>query len=159
MAEATVKRPNSRALFEKPAEQKAAQVALEVIKQFERLPRSADLKAPEIQKEIVEKVAAAIKPMQPELEGMAEVVDVAEIVAKTIDLLIEMSIDIPKIVVVPTGNMKCGFRDFDLDSKNIRLQPVDEDILIQHLHDHERYRFSMAMSSPRAAWRITSCGA
>jgi len=127
-------------LFEKPAEQKAAQVALEVIKQYERLPRSTDLKTPEIQKEMIEKVAAAIKPLQPALPGMAEEVDVAKIVQKTTDLFIDMSIDIPKIVVLPSGDVKCGFQDFDMDTKNIRLQPVDEAILIQQLHDHERYR-------------------
>ena len=66
--------------------------------------------------------------------------DVAKIVEKTIDLRIEMSIDIPRIVVVPTGDVTCGFHDFDLDCKSIRLQPVSQEILIQHLHDHERYR-------------------
>lgn len=127
-------------LFERPEERKAAEVALEVIKEFERLPRSADLKAPAIQKEITERVAAALKPAQPDLPGVGPAVDVAAVVQKTTDLFVDLSIDVPKIVVVPTGEVTSGYRDFDLDTRNIRVQPVDEAILIQHLHDHGRFR-------------------
>ena len=51
----------------------------------------------------------------------------------------EMSIDIPKIVVVPKGEAVAGYEDFDLDTRYINLQPVAQDILIQHLHDRQRY--------------------
>ena len=66
--------------------------------------------------------------------------NIAEVVAKTIDLHVEMSIDIPRIIIVPTGEVSSGFRDFNLDCRNIRLQPVTRDILIQHLLDQSRYR-------------------
>jgi type III restriction enzyme len=74
------------------------------------------------------------------LGGVGEQVNLAEIVAKTIDLHVELSIDIPRIIVVPTGEVSAGFRDFNLDCRNIRLQPVARDILIQHLLDQSRYR-------------------
>ncbi|HMO91926.1 MAG TPA: hypothetical protein PKD64_06975 [Pirellulaceae bacterium] len=51
-----------------------------------------------------------------------------------------MSIDIPRIVVVPKGEVTCRYEDFDLDVRNINLQPVAQDILIQHLHENQRYR-------------------
>ena len=51
-----------------------------------------------------------------------------------------LSIDIPKIVVVPKGEVTCRYDDFDLDVRNINLQPVAQDILIQHLHENQRYR-------------------
>ena len=44
-------------LFESPKEREAARATLEVIRDFERLPRSADLTRPDIQRQIVEKVA------------------------------------------------------------------------------------------------------
>lgn len=132
--------PQQQSIFHSAKEQEAAKVTLRVLKEFERLPRSADLRKPEIQKQIVEKVAAEMQPAQGELSGVVEQVDIAEVVAKTIDLHVELSIDIPRIIVVPTGEVSAGFRDFDLDCRNIRLQPVARDILIQHLVDQTRYR-------------------
>jgi len=132
--------PEQQAIFNTAREQEAAKVTLRVLKEFERLPRSADLRKPEIQQQIVQRVAAELQPVQGELSGVAEQVNLAEVVSKTIDLHVEMSIDIPRIIVVPTGEVSSGFRDFDLDCRNIRLQPVARDILIQHLHNQSRYR-------------------
>lgn len=127
-------------LFDTAKEQEVAHAALQVIRDFERLPRSADLRTPEVQQQIVDRVTAAVRPVQGELEGVGDKVDIAKVVAKTVDLHIELSIDIPRIVVAPTGEVTCGFKDFDVDVRNIRLQPVAKDILIQHLRDHSQHR-------------------
>jgi type III restriction enzyme len=128
-------------LFENPMDQEAAKATLEVIRrEFERLPRSADLSRPEIQKQIVEKVKEAITPAQQELTGIAGQVDVAEVVAKTITLRNELSIDIPRITVQPVGDFTRGYREFKLNLAGIRLQPVDNEILIQELHQREQHR-------------------
>ena len=66
--------------------------------------------------------------------------NVAEVVQKTTELYRHLSIDVPKIVVVPKGEVTCRYEDFDLDVRNINLQPVAQDILIQHLHENQRYR-------------------
>lgn len=134
-----VKQPG---LFDKPAEQKVAQTALSMLKQFERLGKSADLKSPEVKKELIAKVTAAVAPVQGEIEGFGDKVDIGKIVDQVVDLQIDLSIDIPRIVVVPTGEVTSGFRDFDLDVKSIHLQPVAQDILIQHLHDHSQHRLA-----------------
>jgi type III restriction enzyme len=105
-----------------------------------RLPRSADLAKPEIQMQIVERVKEIITPAQPELGGFAEQVNVAEVVAKTITLRNELSIDIPRITVQPVGDVTRGYRDFNLDLSGVRLQPVDNEILIQELHRREQHR-------------------
>ena len=132
---------NRKLLFENPKEQEAAKATLEVIRrEFERLPRSADLTKPEIQKQIVEKVKEIITPAQQELEGIAEQVNVAEVVAKTITLRNELSIDIPRITVQPVGDVTRGYREFNLDLASVRLQPVDNEILIQELHRREQHR-------------------
>ncbi|MFH1422448.1 MAG: DEAD/DEAH box helicase family protein [Planctomycetota bacterium] len=128
-------------LFESPREQEAAKATLEVIRRdFERLPRSADLTKPEIQKQIVEKVKEIIAPVQKELAGVTEQVDVAEVVSKTIILRNELSIDIPRITIQPVGDVTRGYKEFNLDISSVRLQPVDNEILIQELHKREQYR-------------------
>ncbi len=131
--------PEQQPIFNTAREHEAAKVTLQVLKEFERLPRSADLQKPEIQRQIVQKVTAELRPAQGELSGVAEI-DIAEVVAKTIDLHVEMSIDIPRIIVVPTGEVSAGFRDFNLDCRSVRYPPVARDILIQDLHDQLRYR-------------------
>lgn len=65
---------------------------------------------------------------------------IAEVVHEATVLYQEMSIDIPKIAVVPKGEVVAGYADCDLDTRNINLQPVAQDILIQHLHDRQRYK-------------------
>jgi len=127
-------------IFNTPEERAVASATFEVIGQYERLRGSDQLQSPEIQREIVEKVQEIIRPEQGLLEGMAATVDVSEVVQKATGLYRELSIDIPKIVVVPKGEVKCRYEDFDLEAGNINLQPVAQDILIQHLHENQRYR-------------------
>ena len=128
-------------VFESPKEQEAAKATLEIIRrEYERLPRSADLAKPEIRKEIAEKVKAAITPAQGELEGVAERIDVEKVVAKTIQLRNEFSIDVPRITVQPVGEVTRGFKKFKLDLSGFRQQPVDNEILIQHLQSMEQHR-------------------
>ena len=128
-------------LFESPREREAANVTLDVIRrEFERLPRSADLTKPEIQQQIVERVKTLITPIQREIEGVAERVDVANVVAKTIQLRNELSIDIPRITVQPVGDVTRGYREFTMDLSRVNYQPVDNEILIQELHRREQYR-------------------
>jgi len=125
--------------FSSPQTQEVAKTTFEVIRSYERLRGSGQLQAPKIQEEIAQKVREKIGPRQTELEGVGETVDVAEVVSHTTRLYCDLSIDIPKIVVVPKGEVTAGYQDFDLDLGNVHYQPVAEDILIQHLHDQQRY--------------------
>jgi type III restriction enzyme len=132
--------PEQKPLFNTEREKEVAKATLEVIKQFERLPTSSGLKSTETLKKLVERVQLSVAPVQGELAGVTEQVNVAEVVAKTVDLYIESTIDIPKIIVLPKGTVTAGYRDFDLDLKGVHLQPVAKDILIAHLNDHAQYR-------------------
>lgn len=129
-----------RKLFEKPEEQAVAKATYQVIKQYERLKGSEKLQEAEVQREIVKKVQEIVRPAQGVIDGIAETVNVAEVVRETTELYRTLSIDVPKIVVVPKGDVTCGYEDFDLDVRNLNLQPVAQDILIQHLHENQRYR-------------------
>ena len=128
-------------LFATEPERKVAQATLEVIhREFEKLQRSTDLKTPEIQQEIVAKVIEQIRPVQGELAGVTEQVDVQTIVDKTTHAYIESTIDIPRITVEPRGIVTVGFQDFDLDCSSVHYPPVARDLLIQRLTDNQRFR-------------------
>jgi type III restriction enzyme len=51
---------------------------------------------------------------------------------------LDLNIGIPRITVRPKGNVRTGFKDFELDVSAINQQPVDQNILIQHLRTSER---------------------
>lgn len=130
-------------LFGNPAEREAAKTTLEVIRrEFERLPRAADLAKPDIQKQIVQKVEELVALKQEELEGVAPKVNIKEVVAKTVALYGELSIDIPRITVQPVGDVHRGYKEFKLDLSNVRFPPVDNEILIQELHKREQHRLA-----------------
>jgi type III restriction enzyme len=126
-------------LFDHPEERQIARTVLNIIRDYERLPRSGDLLSPEVQKELIEKTAAVMTPKQYELAGTTEKVDLEKVVRETAAQYVAMSIDIPRIVVVPTGKVTSGFQDFDLDTSNVHLQPVANDLISQGLHDGQRY--------------------
>ena len=126
-------------LFERPEERQIARTVLQIIRDYERLPRSGDLLSPQVQQELIARTTAVVTPKQYEIEGTTEKVDLEKVVRETAAQYVAMSIDIPRIVVVPTGEVTSGFRDFDLDTGNVHLQPVANDLISQGLHDGQRY--------------------
>ena len=124
-------------LFAKPEEQKVAQIAYEVIRGMENqpqtLPTVEHLKRPEIQAAIVKAVEERRQPGQLELEGVGEKPDIAAVVAKTVALVSQQTIDIPRILVVPTGEVKSGFKAFKLKLDALKYPAVSEDLWITYL--------------------------
>jgi type III restriction enzyme len=126
-------------VFETPAEKTIAKLTLEAIKQREGLPSSKALYEPKVQAAMAREVEAAYRA-QATLGERMESVDIVATVAKTTQLVEAHTIDIPRITVVPTGQVMAGFHGFDLDTSAIHLQPVDKDILIQLLRTNERQK-------------------
>ncbi|MGC8560068.1 MAG: DEAD/DEAH box helicase family protein [Phycisphaerae bacterium] len=126
-------------LFNGPQEQEVARATYDIIRQYEGLRGSDQLLDEKVQREIVEKVQARVRPVQGVLEGIVESVDVAAIVGRTTAAYRELSIDVPKIVLSPVGEVECRYEDFDLDVRNINYQPVAHDILIRHLREDKQY--------------------
>ena len=127
--------------FAKPEEQKVAQIAWEVIKKLENqpqtLPTVAHLKKPEIQAAIVKAVEEQHRPAQLELEGVTEKPDIAAVVAKTVDLVTQQTIDIPRILVVPRGEVKSGFKPFQLKLESLKYPAVSDELWVQHLRTNQ----------------------
>lgn len=130
--------PSQPALFESKEDIAAAEATLSVIREFETLKKSADLLQPEIQKQIVERVKATVLPAQGVIDGVITTADFVKVVKQTTTAYVELTIDIPRIVVVPKPGVQAdiGFRDFDLDCRAVRLQPVEDDILMKYLDDN-----------------------
>jgi len=125
-------------VFASEAERQIAQTTVEVIKKYESLPSSGHLLKDKVQQQIVAEVAQSISPAQAALPGLAPTPNIAAIVAKTTEFVVAQTIDIPRILVLPKGEMTTGFQPFTLDCASIHYQPVERDLLIQHLRTHQQ---------------------
>lgn len=133
-------------VFATEAEKQAARVVIEVIgkleTQRELVPTSGALLTPEVQKVIQAEVAERLKPMQGELlagvDEAAAVLDLSAVVAKTAEIVVQQTIDIPRITVVPKGEVTTGFRPFTLDVSQLHLQPGEREIVIHNLYTNEQ---------------------
>ncbi len=130
--------PAEKPVFTTEAEQQVAKIAYQVINRYEQLPSSNQLLNKRIQEEITARVKEEMTPVQGELAGVMEQVNVDAVVAKTTELFVQQTIDIPRILVVPKGEVTSGFNSFALDASSIHYQPVERDILIQHLRTHQQ---------------------
>jgi type III restriction enzyme len=136
-------------IFTNEVERKIAQVTYDIIRRHENLPSSAYLLQDDVQQSMVREVEEALAPVQLERAGVAERPDIATIVQKTVNMVVEQTIDIPRILVVPKGEVSSGFQPFSLDASGIHYQPVDRDLLIHHLRTHEQETLSFMGNQPQ----------
>lgn len=131
-----------QAAFSKPEEQKIAQMTYDVIRglgnQPQKLPTLGHLDRPEIQAEIVKAVEQQCAPAQMELEGVGGKPDIAAVVARTVELVTQQTIDIPRILVVPKGDVTSGFHPFTLDLSTLKYPAVSDELWVQHLRTGQR---------------------
>jgi type III restriction enzyme len=129
-------------IFTKPEEQKVAQITYDVIRKLENQPMTvptlAHLKNPEIQAAIVKEVQSQHRPAQMVLEGVNEQPNFAAVVAKTVELMTQQTIEIPRILVVPKGAVKAGFKPFTLKLDTLKYPAVSEELWVQMLRTNER---------------------
>ena len=129
-------------MFATDAERHAARVVMQVISNYEvkrdLAPTSSALLRPEVQREILAEVTERLKPLQGSLIADEAKIDLAAVVAKTTEVVVQQSIDIPRIAVVPTGEVTTGFHPFKLDTSQINLQATEREMLIHNLHTNEQ---------------------
>jgi len=128
--------------FSTPEEQKIAQITYDVIQELESkpelVPTTAHLQSAAMQSLVKERVEARYRPDQLEIEGVVEQPDMAAVIAKTTDIVIQQTIDIPRILVVPTGVVKTGFHSFALNLEGLRYQAPSEELWQQSLSTGDR---------------------
>jgi len=129
-------------VFKTPEEQKVAQITYDVIRRFENkpqtLPSVSFLQKPEVQAEILKEVRAQYRPAQLEFEGVSKGPDIAAVIARTSELVIEQTIDIPRILVVPKGVVQSGFRPFTLELGTLNYPAPSDELWIQFLRTGEQ---------------------
>jgi type III restriction enzyme len=132
----------SEPLFIRESELQAARVVMEVIGKYEVkrdfVPTSAALLKPEVQQEILQEVTERLKPVQSSWLA-EEGFNLADVVAKTTEVVVQQSIDIPRITVVPNGEVTTGFHPFKLDVAQLHLQPGEREIVGQMLRTNEQF--------------------
>lgn len=127
----------AKPLFATAEEQKVAQIAYAAIRKLENSPTAVPgvnhLKQADIQASLIEQVRAEYQPTQMELEGVSKAPDISAVVARTAELVIQQTIDIPRILVVPKGEVRSGFKPFTLDLQSMNYQAPSEELWIQFL--------------------------
>jgi type III restriction enzyme len=128
-----------------------AEVRAQVETEFKKITYSAvndigksltnveDIKKPEVKAQIVHEIQRQIPP---ESHGIFNIFDITAAggIEKFVDIVIETieanTIEIPRLSILRSEDVKCGFHDFDLDVEKIHVQPVEEQILIKDLMDN-----------------------
>lgn len=124
-------------VFATPEEQKIAQITHKAIQKLARdatlLPSVTYLQNEDIKAQVLREVQAEYRPQQLEMGEIIKQPDIAAIIAKTTSLVIQQTIDIPRISVVPKGEVKSGFKPFQLKLDSLRFQPPEETLWVQYL--------------------------
>ncbi len=127
--------------FSDAEDQKVARITYDVIRKLETqpdtLPSLSFLQQPEVQAAVLREVASQYRPAQMELNGIVKQPDLAAIVAKTSEIVVQQTIDIPRILVVPKGEVRSGYRPFALDLGTLNYQAPSEELWIQHLRTNQ----------------------
>ena len=136
-------------VFTTAASIRAARVVMEVIGTYEvrrdLVPTSSALLKPEVQSAILAEVTERLKPVQGELLAGADEamrsLDLSAVVAKTTEIIVQQTIDIPRITVVPSGEVTTGFHPFKLGSLP-NFQPGQREIVGQELRTNHQFTMS-----------------
>ena len=131
----------------KPEEKQQAKINLDVEKIiYSALPelevkKVNDLTKAEIKQIVVEKIKQKIRSTPQQSLFAEEMIEQVESVYEEIvSDFIKNIIEIPRIIIQQSDDVKTGFNDFDLDVGNLNFQPVSEEILVQLLREQENNR-------------------
>ena len=136
-------------IFTTSQERQAAHVVMEVMAEYELRTKDAPTRqaflTPALQARIAEAVQERLPPVQLSVLTGADApaeLDLADVVRRTVDVVVKQTIDIPRIAVVPKGVVTSGFKPFTLDVKGLHLQPKDRSLVGQTLRTHEQFTYT-----------------
>ncbi len=140
--------PATGPLFTTDRDRSAALAVMEVLAEYEvrrdLAPTRQALLDPAIQQRIAQAVQVRLPPVQTELPGAETqpALDLQDVVRRTVEVVVSKSIDIPRIAVVPRGEVTSGFHPFTLDTSGLHLQPKDRSLVGQTLRTSEQFTLS-----------------
>jgi type III restriction enzyme len=137
-------------LFASPDEQRVAQAAMQAIESLSArpslIPGASFLRNAEVQAAVVREMREKYSGQLP-LEGLVTAVDVAQVVATLCGAVADGTIDIPRVLVVPIGQVESGFSAFTLDLSTVHYAPVSEELWIQQLRTRATQVLSLGEGS------------
>jgi len=140
-------------VFSTEEERSAADITLRLIRdEYEKVLTKGigQLSDPTVKARITADVTAAMTPAQGSLDGIGPDLDVARVVDAVTAKVIELNIEIPEIVILPTRDVTFGFNDFALtDLESISRQPVSDQIMVQRLRDESRMTLARSVEGVR----------
>ncbi|MFJ7369384.1 DEAD/DEAH box helicase family protein [Lysinibacillus sp. NPDC098008] len=131
-------KPEAKETFTTNRVNDIVQATQKAMKKFEYLPSSKDLQKPEVQAAIVKEVKEDLNTQELDLFPEETEKFVAHVVATSVNNHVQHSIDIPRVIIQPVGDVTWGYKEFQLDVKNIHLQSTEGKIVIQNLRTSER---------------------
>lgn len=109
----------------------------EILPEFNaKVKNIRELKQPEIKAIVIEQIKQKIE-RAPQRDFFAGDViqEVENRYDETVDSFASQVIEIPRISILQSEDVKSGFHDFDLDVKNINYPPPSEEIVVKLLRD------------------------
>lgn len=142
-------------LFTTQGEQEVARRVMEVIATYSArpadVPSTSALVTPDLRRRIEAEVREKLPPVQQGLLASEEPeVDVAAVIARATEIYVQKTINIPRITVVPSGEVTTGYTPFTLDVSTLRLQPGEREIVIQNLRTNEQTTLTSERGSQEA---------
>lgn len=125
-----------------PSEQKMKSLVLQVIAEQKDLKSSQELYKPEVRAMIVAEAQARYGDGQNELDGLEALPKTQAFVEMMIRTVVEGTIDIPRIIVLPREGTTVLFERFWLNVASVHYQPVARDLLMQFLRTNEQKTLS-----------------
>lgn len=124
--------------FTDPGDLAVARLAYDAFRKLARepdkVPSVSYLSRPDVQAQVINEVRSQYQPPQMELEGIAKPEpDMAAVIAATAALMAERTIDIPRITVMPKGEVRTGFKPFMLNLSGMRYAAPDDVLWAKHL--------------------------
>lgn len=132
--------------FGSDRERQVADITWKVIQSYQHKPQQAatakQLLGADIQAAITQAVQEQLTGEQQSLLAEIEQTDVAAVVAKTTALMVGQTIDMPRIVVQPVGEISYGYHPFTLELTHLNLQPSNRELISQSLQTNQQLSIS-----------------
>ena len=125
----------------------------ELGKKPQDVPTLESLLSPSVQRTLFETVRQRQTSVQGTL-GLEPMVvaqaerDLERLIARTAELVVARTIGIPRILLMPLGEVKIGFRPFLLTFENFHYQEPNAELLAQYLRDNKQV--TIGVSSERS---------
>lgn len=133
-------------LFAKPAEQAVAHATGLALSDFRALPSLGLLARPEPRAALVNAVRERLSGTEQLAFGPAlGEADVIRVVEATVEEVARRTIEVPRIMLVPTGETVVSYRPFTLDTSAMRYAAPSEEILVAELQSRERERIAAGL--------------